>query len=271
MGEPEVFVTKKSIVDVFKIKPWIASVLMQTMHINKLNRFAASLHPYNSSIELFQKALDSLNINVNFDVSWIDSLKGQPYITVANHAFGLLDGIAFISKIGPKTPKYRITANYLINSIDSVKDYTIPVNPFEHKTNKTDKKMGGTQMALNWIEHGGSVGLFPAGEVATRYKGSNEITDCEWKASSFRLIRLAEVPIIPIHLFGTNSKWFHFLGRIHPLLRTYRMVKEFFNKKNSTVIIKLGKIIYPEEYLKYETDEKLRDFIRDRVYDMKKK
>ena len=269
MGESSAFVTKEAIVEVFKIKPWIASILMHSMHINKLNRFAGSLHPYSSTVELFQKAQDALNITVNFDTNWIDKLQGKPFITVSNHAFGLLDGISFISQIGLKTSKYRIAANYLLSSINTVKDYTIAVNPFDHKANKTTKKMGGTQASLDWIAQGGSVGLFPSGEVATRHKGSKEITDCAWGKASFRLIRMAKIPVVPIHIHGTNSNWFHFIGRIHPLLRTYRLVKEFFNKKNTTVNITPGRIVYPEEYLVYESDQKLCDFFRAEVFGLK--
>ncbi len=269
MGEPSEFVSKKVIVEVFHIPPWIATILMQTMKINKLNRFVASLRPYNGTVEMLQKALAALNITEHFDIDWIDELKGKPYITIANHAWGLLDGIAFTSQIGAKTPKYRITANYLLSSINSVQDFMIPVNPYENKSNKKDRRFGGTQRSLDWITEGGSVGLFPAGDVATKNKGSEEITECEWKTSSFRLIRLAKIPVVPIYIEGTNSRWFHFVGKIHPRLRTYRMVKEFFNKKNSTITIRAGKIVYPEEYLKFETDLEMRDFLHSEVFKLK--
>ena len=269
MGETSEFVSKKAIAEFFGLPRWITSILMQTMKINKLNRFVASLRPYGGTVEMLQKALAALNITEHFDISWIDELRGKPYITIANHAWGLLDGISFTSHIGTKTPRYRITANYLLSSINSVQDFMIPVNPFEHKANKKDKKLGGTQRSLDWIAEGGSVGLFPAGEVATKYKGSDEITDCEWKTSSFRLIRLAQIPVVPIYIDGTNSRWFHFLGKIAPLLRTYRLVKELFNKKNMEIFIKPGKIVYPNEYLKYETDEQLRDFFRNEVFKLK--
>jgi putative hemolysin len=267
MGDSEPFITKKSVIDLFHIKPWLASIVMSGMKINKLNRFVKSLEPYDSVVELLQKALHRLNIIVEFDVRWIDELKGQPYITVSNHAFGLLDGVAFVSKIGPKSPKYRITANYLLSSINTVKGYTIPVNPFDHKTIKS-KKLGATQASLDWLSEGNPVGLFPAGEVATRQKESREITESVWKLGSFRLIRLAKVPVVPIYLSGTNSKWFHFVGKIHPLLRTWRMIKEFFNKRNTTVLIKPGKIIYPEEYLEMD-DQEMRDFFRSAVLSLK--
>jgi len=270
MGETSEFVSKKAIAEFFGLPRWITSILMQTMKINKLNRFVASLRPYEGTVEMLQKAIIALNITEHFDINWIDELKGKPYITISNHVWGLLDGIAFTSHIGTKTPRYRITANYLLSSINSVKNFMIPVNPYEQKGNKKSKRLGGTQRSLDWIGEGGSVGLFPAGDVATKFKGSKEITEGEWKTSSFRLIRLAKIPVVPIYIEGTNSRWFHFVGKIHPRLRTFRMVKEFFNKKNSTITIRPGKIVYPEEYLKYETDQELRDFLRNEVFKLKK-
>jgi putative hemolysin len=266
MGVSSRFISKQNLIDIFGIKPWFASILMQMMKISKLNRFHDSLQPYDSTVELFQKALNKLNINVQFDTAFLDELLGKPFITCSNHAFGVLDGIIFISCIGKKYPKYKINANVLLSN--SIPENTIPVNSFNLK-NKPKKTLGATKVSLEWIRKGNPIGLFPAGKVATRYKGSRDVTDRPWVISAIRLIRMAEVPVIPIFIEGTNSKWFHFLGRwIHPLFKTFRTFKEFFNKKNTTVTIKPGVIIYPEEYLNYETDQELCDFLREKVYEI---
>jgi putative hemolysin len=138
--------------------------------------------------------------------------------------------------------------------------------------------MGGTNAVIRLIEKGIPVGLFPAGEVATwemKKKGKKlrlvrpkRIIDRRWMTSVFRLINIAQVPVIPVYFRGTNSRWFHFLGRIHPLLRTWRLMKEWFNKKGRTIRMETGDIIYPEEYNKYETPEEKRDFFRQKVYDL---
>ncbi|MHA1454102.1 MAG: hypothetical protein ACTSRD_14690, partial [Promethearchaeota archaeon] len=189
MGDPSVFVTKQSIVEVFNIPQWIATILMQTMQINKLNRFHDSLLPYDSAVALFQKTLDKLNITVHFDTSFLDELQGKPFITCSNHAFGILDGIIFITCIGKKYPNYKITANVLLSNINSLKGNTIPVNSFNPKRKKY-KSLEATKTSLDWMRMGNPVGLFPAGKVATRYKGSREITDRPWNTSVFRLIRM---------------------------------------------------------------------------------
>ena len=267
MGDGSEFISKQSIVEIFGIKSWFASILMQAMKINKLNRFHNSLLPYDTTVQLFQKALDKLNIGVHFDISFLDELQGKPFITCSNHVFGVLDGIVFIESIGKKYPKYKINANVLLSN--SIPSNTIPVNSFDPKKRKR-KSLGALKASLDWIELGNPVGLFPAGKVATQYKGSREITDRPWNTSVFQLIRKAEVPVIPIYIEGTNSKWFHFLGRwIHPLFRTFRTFKEFFNKKNSMIKIEPGVIIYPDEYLKYETDQEMCDFIREKVFSLK--
>ena len=124
-------------------------------------------------------------------------------------------------------------------------------------------------VVLDWVEKGHPVGIFPAGEVATYYKGSKEITDRAWSTSTFRLIRKAQIPVVPLYFEGTNSRMFHFLGRIFAYWRTFRLIKEFMLKKNAHVDVRVGKIVYPETYNQYVTDEKLKDFFRYEVLKLK--
>ncbi|MCK7538949.1 MAG: hypothetical protein MZV63_52460 [Marinilabiliales bacterium] len=73
------------------------------------------------------------------------------------------------------------------------------------------------------MSEGHVVALFPAGEVSTYQSDTNLIIDREWQEHILMAIRMAEVPVIPVYFHGTNSRWFHILGRIHPLLRTARL------------------------------------------------
>jgi putative hemolysin len=263
------FIPKQDLIDVFKIKPWVASIVMQLMKINKLNRFhRKELVPYDSYFEMYKKALRKLNITVNFDTSFMDELKGRAFCTISNHAFGFLDGSILLGYIGEKRPKFKFTANFILQKIRSSKDYVIPVNPFDERGKP--KGMGGTNKALDWLEKGNVISLFPAGEVATRYKGSKEITDRKWNLGVFKLIKLAQVPVVPIYFEGTNSRIFHLLGRIHPYIRTFLLISEYFKKKNSTVNVRVGEIIYPEQYNQTESLEEMRKFFRKKVFSLRK-
>jgi putative hemolysin len=256
------------LMDNFKIRRWLAKILMRIMWINKLNRFhKEELIPYDSYIEMFGKALVKRKISVDFDTSFLDTLENQAFFIICNHAFGFLDPTILISYIGKKRPNFKITTNYLLSTLDAAKDRMIPVNPFDKKKKRA---MGGTKRVLDWIGQGHPVGIFPAGEVATYYKRSKEIADRPWSNSTFRLIRTAQIPVVPLFFEGTNSRMFHFLGRIHSYWRTFRLIKEFMKKKNTHVDVRVGEIVYPEEFNEYKTDDELKDFFRNKVYMLKR-
>jgi putative hemolysin len=262
------FIPKASLVEVFGIKPWQAAIAMQIMKINKLNKFHKNhLVPYNNYPEMYRKAIKEMGITVNFDTSFLDTLQEEAFCTVSNHAFGFLDGSILLGYIGEKRPNFKFTANFILQNIKASEDYVIPVNPFDERGKP--KGMGGTNFALKWLQDGNVISMFPAGEVATYQKGSRVITDRPWKIGVFRLIRMAQVPVVPIYFEGTNSRMFHLLGRIHPYVRTFLLIREWFKKKQVTVNVKTGKIIYPEIYNKYDTDEAMSAFFRNEVYKLK--
>ena len=80
--------------------------------------------------------------------------------------------------------------------------------------------------ALRHLSEGGALGLFPAGEVSAYQADSNSIEDKAWSRSVLKLIRKADVPVIPIYFKGSNSMLFQILGMIHPMLRTVKLPLE---------------------------------------------
>jgi putative hemolysin len=238
------------------------------MWINKLNRFhEKKLKPYDSRIQMYGKALEMMNITVNFDTSFLKKLENQAFFIISNHAYGFLDATTLIAYIGKHRPNFKITTNYLLSTLEVSKGLMIPVNPFDKKKKRA---MGGTQRVLNHVNQGHPISIFPAGEVATYYKGSKEIKDRPWSNSTFRLIKMAQIPVVPIYFEGTNSKMFHFLGRIFAYWRTFRLIKEYLLKKNAIVHVRVGNIVYPEVYNQFETEEELKDFFRNEVFKLKK-
>ncbi|NHJ85445.1 MAG: hypothetical protein FK734_08270 [Asgard group archaeon] len=259
-------IPKEAIVKGFNVSPFLATIAMPIMRIPKMNRFYRSLLPAKDHTELFQKALALRKIKVDIDRKFMDLLPDGPFITISNHVFGLLDGIITVALFREKYPGYKITANFLIAQLDPLKDVFIPVNPME---GSDYKPMGGSKEVQKILEEGQPVGFFPAGGVATYYKGYKEITDRPWMLSVFKIIQKANVPVLPLYFKGTNSRMFHFLGRIHPYWRFFRLIKEFFKKRNTTIRMKVGPLIQPEEYNQVTGLEELRAFFRSKVYSLK--
>ena len=193
------------------------------------------------------------------------------FITVSNHHFGSIDGLILSSVIGSRRPDYRILTTFVLALIPSLRSSFMPVDNLTK--GGSAKSIQGIRMALQHIHDGGALGFFPAGEVGTYQKGAKRtavgkkkvVEDKPWADNIIKLIKNSGFPVIPIYFEGTNSKFFHFLGKIHPRLRTVRLIHEMLNKKGTHVKVRIGQAITPEEMSKYSVPE-LGKYLRNRTY-----
>lgn len=222
---------------------------------------------HKEGIDMIEDALRDLHMDLEYDVEKLRRVIPQsgPFITVSNHPFGFLDGIVLLLIIGRIRPEFRAVANFLLAYFEPISDLFITVNPFE---NSGPKGMGGMQKSLDQLNKGLGLGLFPAGEVSTWYPGQKGVRDRQWSASSMRLIKRADVPVIPVFFDGQNSLSFHLLGKLHPMLRTLRIPAEFLKKQNSVIRLGIGDPVQPEVFRDMPEDD-MRVFLRDLTYSVK--
>jgi putative hemolysin len=55
--------------------------------------------------------------------------------------------------------------------------------------------------------------MFPAGEVSS-YKDGKLMVDKPWEEGAIKVIRKAQVPVVPIYFHARNSWFFYFLSKI---------------------------------------------------------
>lgn len=255
---------RKGLLEATKLSPRKLEMLLYLLKGPTLTRIYNQLES-KQGIDMIEDALKHLSIELEFDHEALAKAipKEGPFITVSNHPFGFLDGIILLLIIGRVRPDFRVVANYLLSYFAPIADLFITVNPFD---NMGPKGMGGMRKALGQLRHGHGLGLFPAAEVSTWYKGQKGISDKDWPASSVRLIRKANVPVIPIYFHGRNSNSFHILGKIHPALRTLRIPAEFLKKSKSTIQIGIADPISPDELAQFESNDALKDYLRKQTY-----
>jgi putative hemolysin len=122
--------------------------------------------------------------------------------------------------------------------------------------------------ALKHVKEGHGLALFPAGEVSTYQAESGLITDREWQEPLLRRVRMAEVPVIPLYFHGTNSRWFHILGRIHPLLSTAKLGTEFINKRHKVIRVRVGRAMPAAEQADFGDSARYARYLRARTYSL---
>lgn len=242
----------------------IASIAMPLLGITKMNKLhgkAAHLH----GREFTTAMLKELNIKYEIPLKELDYIPQEgPFIVISNHPFGAIDGIILIDVFSAARPDIKFLTNFILSHIDNLKEFFFPVNPFTDKPDLSQSFSGLRQAAEN-IKNGAPLCLFPAGEVATTY-GSSIIQDKEWQSTIIKLIRNSGVQVLPVYVHGTNSRFFHWLGKIHPILRTVRLPGEIFKKRNHTIQVRIGKPITVNELAEYKDLKNLGGFLKSRTY-----
>lgn len=242
----------------------VAKLVMYIMRLNKINKLYSDVYDEDPHAFL-DRLIEALGVTVEIKEEDLQKIPIEgAFITISNHPFGGLDGIILIKLLSRIRPDYKVMANFLLKKIVPIKDYFLGVNPFE--SHKSISSTAGIKEALRHLSDGKPLGLFPAGEVSAYQADSNNVEDKEWGTSVLKMIKKANVPVIPIYFKGSNSLLFHLLGLIHPMLRTVKLPSELLNKKNRIVKLRIGNPISVEIQNSFTDIGQYGKFLRAKTY-----
>jgi putative hemolysin len=191
--------------------------------------------------------------------------RSGPVVVVANHPFGILDGVIIAAMLLRVRPDVKLLANFVLSAVPELQPQCIYVDPFNGKGSK-ESNSRGLKQAVAHLRKQGLLVLFPAGEVSHWQFQHGEICDPEWSETTSRLIRITQAAALPVLFMGTNSVPFHLLGMVHPMLRTARLPHEFFNKTGKTIAIRIGNPIPAEKLCRIPSDSDATRYLRWKTY-----
>jgi putative hemolysin len=100
----------------------------------------------------------------------------------------------------------------------------MPVNPL--KITRILNQVIGIKETLRHLSDGKPLGMFPAGEVSS-YKDGKLMVDKPWEEGAIKVIRKAQVPVVPIYFHARNSWLFYFPKSVAP----HRTIRSFSQKR----------------------------------------
>ncbi|WP_412986544.1 GNAT family N-acyltransferase [Pontimicrobium sp. IMCC45349] len=239
-------------------------IIMKVLNISTINKI------YNRNKHL--KDLDFLNallddFQIKFEIPEED-LKRLPkdgaYITVSNHPLGGIDGILLLKLMIEQRQDFKIIANFLLHRIEPLKPYIMPVNPFEDRKD-VKSSIAGFKNSILHLKNGHPLGVFPAGEVST-YKDGKLVVDKPWEEAAMKLIKKAEVPVVPIYFHAKNSRLFYRLSKISDTLRTAKLPSELLTQKHRVIKVRIGKPITVKDQKEHSSLSDFSEFIRRKTY-----
>ncbi len=238
--------------------------LMRLLKIHTLNKIY-DRNKHLSDLDFINRLLEEFEIKFEIPQDDLKRLpKSGPFITISNHPLGGIDGILLLKLLLEHRPHFKIIANFLLHRIAPLKPYVMPVNPFEQHKNAAGS-VAGFKSALKHLKQGHGLGIFPAGEVST-YRDGKLLVDRPWEVAAMKLIKKAEVPVVPIYFHAQNSPLFYRLAKISDTLRTAKLPSELLTQKQRVIRVRIGRPISLEDQKEHESLEAFTEFLRKKTY-----
>jgi len=263
-------VTSKEIAQVIGLQKlgffgtFVGWVLLRILRISVINKIYDN-NKNKTDLDFLNGVLDDCNINFEIPDEDLKRIpKEGPFITISNHPLGGIDGVLLLKLLVEKRTDYKIIANFLLHRVTPLKPYVMPVNPFEDRKD-VKSSLIGIKNALLHLREGKPLGIFPAGEVST-YKDGKLNVDKPWEEGAVKLIKKANVPVIPIYFHAKNSRLFYFLSKISDTLRTAKLPSELVSQRGKVIKVRIGKPISVKDQKEYKDIPSFYEFIRKKTY-----
>lgn len=218
---------------------------------------------------IFAAGIRVLGIDLKFDEAALRAIPSRgPLLVVANHPFGVADGLALGDLITRVRPDTKIMTHSLLCQPPEAARFLLPVD--FGGTPKARQNSARTRMdAVQWLKDGHCVALFPAGGVATRQKPlSGPALDLPWHPFVSKLAAVAGVQVQPIYFHGQNSTLFHLASHAWYPLRVALLFRETLRKLGGEMGVSIGETIAGSDLPHAEGKQAVADALRQITYEL---
>lgn len=195
--------------------------------------------------DFFTEAVRRLALNVRYDPARLAALPATgPVVVVANHPYGVLDGIVLGWLVGQVRQDFRILVHSLLTRAPEARPYLLPVD-FSGTASAMETNLRSREAARLHLAGGGAVLVFPAGAVSTSPDplGRGPAVDAPWHPFVAQLIQRQKAPVLPVHFAGQNSRLFQIASHVSLTLRLSLLFKEVSDRIGSDVDVSVGDLV----------------------------
>ena len=246
-------------------RPFDPALLKLFVPEELVRSYSASRLDGQTAAEFTGCMLRHLNISYQIDSSDMNRLPATgAALIVANHPFGMLEGLILVDMLEKVRPDFRIVANGILATTPALHEKVFFVNPFDNASATENGR--SLRLSLDWLRRGGMLVMFPAGEVSHLNWNEAPVADPKWNSASARLARKVGCPTVPLFFEGANSLPFQMLGALHPRLRTLNLARELVKKRSHTINVRVGTTIPAAVLKSYPDAESATEYMRARTY-----
>ncbi|KIC08409.1 acyltransferase [Leisingera sp. ANG-M1] len=194
--------------------------------------------------------------------------KDKPVILIANHPYGILDGLMMGHILAETRSDFRILAHKVFRKAEDLNNVVLPIS-FDETKEAMRINLETRKEALRYLGQGGAIGIFPGGTVSTAAKPFDYPMDPGWRGFTARMIAKSEAVVVPVFSDGHTSRLFQIASHLHNTLRMGLLIKEFRRRVGTPVKVVIGAPIPRDVLDPLAKDSKaMMDFLRKATYDL---
>ncbi len=222
-------------------------------------------HPF-AVEEFFDAAFTATGIQPQFNPQQVQKIPKQgPLVFVANHPFGVVDGMALCKIALQARGNFRILIHAMLCQDRDLAAYFLPIDFRETKT-ALKNNIHAKRLALEYLNQDIPILIFPSGLVSTAdRKGFGRVVDAPWTTFAAKLIRDANATVVPVYFHGQNSRRFHLASHVAEPLRMALLLNEVLKKFGHSVRAEIGDPLPWESLTQFDSRQSLTDYLYQRV------
>ncbi len=194
--------------------------------------------------------------------------KDGPVILIANHPYGILDGMMLGYILSKTRGDFRILANTVFRKAEDLNRIILPIS-FDTTKEALRENLAARKAALDYLGQGGAMGIFPGGTVSTGARPFSRPMDPGWRGFTARMIAKSQAQVVPLYFDGHTSRLFQVASHLHSTLRLGLLIKEFGKRVDTPVKVAIGQPIPRDVIDPLAGDTKsLMDFLRKATYEL---
>ena len=211
-------------------------------------------------------ALNRLDITLNYRPETLEKMPGTgPLIVVANHPFGVLDGLVACHLVSMRRPDVKLMAHATFERAPELRPFLLPIH-FDGASTALRENVAARQAALGHLSDGGAIVIFPAGRVSTAPSVFGSATDAPWKLFVAAMVQRSDATILPLFFHGQNSWLFHLASRLGEAWREALLLRELARRIGKEVSVNIGDPVASRALPDLDDRHALLEDLRRRVY-----
>jgi putative hemolysin len=217
--------------------------------------------------DFFAAAVELLRLNVRYDASRLEAVpRNAPVLFIANHPYGVLDGLVLAWLASKARPDVKVLANHVLCQAAETRDHLLPVD-FTRTEAALRTNVDSRMQAQRALRAGGAVGIFPAGAVAaSEAPWRGPAVDVAWHPFAAKLVMMAKPTVVPVYFAGQNSRLFQLASHTSYTMRLSLFFWETARRMGSELEVAIGEPIPFADLAGYEDRTSLLRELRRRTY-----